>query len=293
MATLLGNQYFRGDLPFQVVRCVHLKAPTTLQRHAHTFGELTLVRQGEAIHHVWLPNGHHFSYPLREGSVFLVREGEEHTFELISQPFRVYNVLFDSAVECRAPSRPDGGVPLYFLSGLPWEERYPIEPLRHALVNERLDEMVSALERELSAGDEVAYEACLLNFLLLSHTVARSLSHPHETVHYSGPAHVLRLIDYLQQHSCNEGVISLEELAAQSGYSVRSLTAHFRQCTGESIVQFVQRLRVEKACYFLCHTDMNITEIALSSGFNNLPYFNKVFRARYGMSPSAYRSMNR
>lgn len=294
MAVVLDNRYFQKTLPFQVVRCVHLVTPTTLQRHAHTFGELTLVRQGEAIHHVWLPGGGHFSYPLHPGNVFLVREGEEHTFELITQPFQVYNILFDSAVVRSMPPGPSSRPPRYFLPDLPWEDRYPAQPIVDALVNERIDALVSTMERELLRGDDTAYEACLLNFWLLSHTVARCFeeSHAIET-RYVGPAHILRLIEYLQQHSCDESMASLEELAAQSGYSVRSLTAHFRQCTGESIVQFVQRLRVEKACYFLDHTDMNITEIALSSGFNNLPYFNKVFRARCGMSPSTYRSKNR
>ena len=60
-----------------------------------------------------------------------------------------------------------------------------------------------------------------------------------------------------------------------------------------SIVQFVRQRRLEKACYFLRHTDMNITEIALSSGFNSLPYFNKVFRAHLGITPSAYRESGR
>ena len=293
MAAILDNRYFMSKVPFQVNRCVHLVAPTTLQRHAHTFGELTLVRQGEAIHHVWLPGGRHIAYPLCPGSAFLVREGEEHTFELLSQPFLVYNVLFDSAVGHHAPCAPGGGVPRDFLPGLPWEVRYPAEPIKDALTNERIDASIVALERELAHGEDAACEACLLHFLLLSHTVARYFDRSTEAVHYNGPAHVLRLVEYLQQHSCDEALPSLEELAARSGYSVRSLTAHFRQCTGMSIVQFIQRQRVEKAGYFLCHTDMNITEIALSSGFNNLPYFNKVFRAHTGLPPTAYRQKNR
>ena len=59
--------------------------------------------------------------------------------------------------------------------------------------------------------------------------------------------------------------------------------------TGMGIVDYVNKLRIDKAVILLTTTSMNLTEISEVTGFSSLRYFSKVFKAVKGEIPSAYR----
>jgi AraC family transcriptional regulator of arabinose operon len=63
----------------------------------------------------------------------------------------------------------------------------------------------------------------------------------------------------------------------------------FRGVTGESPMQYVERLRLEQAEQLLLRTDLTIKEIAIRSGFVDAAYFSTRFRRRYGRAPSVWR----
>lgn len=290
LKTVLDCTYLPQSFPLYVLHSVHVRHPTTLVMHSHDFAELTAVTSGRAVHQVLLPDGTQFSYPIRAGHVFLINKGEAHTFLLEDEPLVVENILFDPAILRLLPQQLSGILPgksRFFTPSLPYSQRYPLQPIEEPYQLRRLDSILHELVRETSALPESS-AACLL--LLLLYTNAITVALDRQTVsggRYSGPIHILQLIDRLQQH-CSES-LSLEALAAETGYSVRSLTAQFRACTGETILGFLQRVRIEKACFYLDCTDMCVTDIALSTGFNNLSYFNKLFKRQTGQTPSQYR----
>ncbi|MNP81294.1 Arabinose operon regulatory protein [compost metagenome] len=63
----------------------------------------------------------------------------------------------------------------------------------------------------------------------------------------------------------------------------------FRQKTDESLINYVQTLRLEKAKELLAETSHPVAEIGRSVGFPSENYFAKTFRKRYGQTPSQYR----
>ncbi len=63
----------------------------------------------------------------------------------------------------------------------------------------------------------------------------------------------------------------------------------FRQVTGLSPVQYINRLKIEKACQMLRSGDMSSSAISEFLNFYSLPYFYKVFRECMGMTPNQYR----
>ena len=56
-----------------------------------------------------------------------------------------------------------------------------------------------------------------------------------------------------------------------------------------SLTKYILAIRINKAESLLLTTDMNITEIAISSGFTDANYFSRVFKKETGKSPSKYR----
>ncbi|MNV96405.1 Arabinose operon regulatory protein [compost metagenome] len=67
------------------------------------------------------------------------------------------------------------------------------------------------------------------------------------------------------------------------------LSRLFKQKTNESLINYVQTLRLDKAKELLAHTTQPIAEIGRSVGFPSENYFTKTFRKHFGLTPSQYR----
>lgn len=83
--------------------------------------------------------------------------------------------------------------------------------------------------------------------------------------------------------------VSVVELAARLGMSVRHMERRFRQAFKLSPSAYVQRLRIMKACGLLAESPMNITEIALDLGYYDHSAFSRKFSELMGVSPREYR----
>lgn len=82
------------------------------------------------------------------------------------------------------------------------------------------------------------------------------------------------------------------DLAAIAGLSPSAFSRSFRRHTGQALVKYVNRLRINLACQQLMGKDeMKITDVCFSSGFNNISNFNRQFQAQKGMTPSRFRDL--
>jgi len=99
-------------------------------------------------------------------------------------------------------------------------------------------------------------------------------------------AKVLALI-----HKGAGGKVRLEALAKASGMSRSSFIRFFRRTTGRNLVEYVNEIRIGKACQLLLETDLPVAEISLRCGFGSLPYFNRRFLAMKGLVPSRFRNI--
>lgn len=84
--------------------------------------------------------------------------------------------------------------------------------------------------------------------------------------------------------------ISLSELADMNHISEEHLSRSFKKEMGSSISTHIGNIRIKKAAELLKSTNLSISEIAMYIGYSDNNYFVKVFKKRYGMTPSAYRS---
>jgi len=71
--------------------------------------------------------------------------------------------------------------------------------------------------------------------------------------------------------------------------SKRNFTRFFKKVTGQTLMDYLQALRVERARHLLASTDKTIAEIALEVGFCNQSYFGAVFHRPAQMSAHEYR----
>lgn len=101
-------------------------------------------------------------------------------------------------------------------------------------------------------------------------------------------ARLNRVLDHVQGRL--DEPLDLKELARVACFSPFHFHRLFRSWTGETLQQYLQRLRLERAAHQLRHNPGKaITEIALDAGFSGSAAFARAFRERFGVSASAFR----
>jgi AraC-like DNA-binding protein len=83
--------------------------------------------------------------------------------------------------------------------------------------------------------------------------------------------------------------LSATDLARQLGMSESGFSRFFRRATGNTFTDFVNHVRINRACQLLMESDLLITSIGYEVGFNNIANFNRRFLYIKGMTPSDYR----
>ncbi|HQV30653.1 MAG TPA: two-component regulator propeller domain-containing protein [Calditrichia bacterium] len=89
----------------------------------------------------------------------------------------------------------------------------------------------------------------------------------------------------LEKHLTRED-FGLSLLSSELGMSERQVQRKIKGLTGESPTDIIRAARLERARMLLAQNTGNVSEIAFEVGFNNLSYFSKCFRERFGVSPS-------
>ncbi|MGB8452357.1 MAG: AraC family transcriptional regulator [Anaerocolumna sp.] len=102
---------------------------------------------------------------------------------------------------------------------------------------------------------------------------------------------IAKSVSYIEGHFVDP--ISIEVLAKQSNLSLRHFTRIFRDTYETTPGKCIFTLRMQHACSLLKNAALNISEIALQSGFNDSNYFSRQFRKFSGITPKQYRKLNR
>ena len=83
--------------------------------------------------------------------------------------------------------------------------------------------------------------------------------------------------------------ITLPQLAGDFGYTPNYISSAFKKHFGDSPIQYLNRVRLQKACELLVQSNDSVQEIAQKVGFSDANYFSRLFSRQYHLSPAAYR----
>ena len=100
---------------------------------------------------------------------------------------------------------------------------------------------------------------------------------------------VLKIKEYINEHYAEP--LTLEMLADMVGMSPSSFSRFFKQHTNRTLSSYLIDIRLGQAARDLVDTSQNISEICYACGFNNLSNFNRIFKAKRGMSPREFRQI--
>jgi len=262
---------------------IKLQHQTDLHHHMHTFIELVMVIEGSGTH-VFASE----RYPITVGDVFVIPPYTPHGYA-DTEGLTIYNILFKESMLDRfrrdlelVPSF-HGLIYLepYYRSVRGFSGRLTLTPEQigqaTTLVERLVHERTSAYD-----GRNIMIESLFIELLLL---YCRRFSEDAGPMTRVMP--VARAIGFMNRHFGEE--LNLERLVEASRVSKRSLIRHFRNTTGASPMQFLQRVRVAKAKEMLRAQERSVTQVAMNAGFNDAAYFAYVFKRHTGRTPTDYR----
>ncbi|MDR0719760.1 MAG: response regulator [Treponema sp.] len=103
---------------------------------------------------------------------------------------------------------------------------------------------------------------------------------------------IMKAREYIDHNFASED-ISLYSTASYVGISPNHLSTVFAQETGENFIEYLTRVRIDKAKNLLKNTAMKSAEIAYEIGFNDPHYFSYIFKKNTGFTPREYRGLYR
>ncbi|OLF54524.1 helix-turn-helix domain-containing protein [Pseudomonas chlororaphis] len=101
-----------------------------------------------------------------------------------------------------------------------------------------------------------------------------------------------RVLEHIHGHYCQ--ALTVAELARMACVSVSAFHRMFRRHTRATPLEYIARLRIGRACALLVQgSQVPVTQVAEAVGYASLALFNRQFKARQGMTPSAFRQVHR
>ena len=101
---------------------------------------------------------------------------------------------------------------------------------------------------------------------------------------------MMSVTDYIKNNLTADD-LSQGTMARMAGISKDYFSRIFKNITGMNYSKWLNMIRLEKATELLALNDTSLTEVAMLSGFQSIPSFNRVFRSEKGMTPSEYRAL--
>ena len=257
--------------------------------HDHSdFSELVVVLNG----HATLLVNSEASF-IKKGNVFVIDSMTAHAYK-DPHDFKICNIMFKPEVlkAARADLRTSKGFQALFI----------LEPYYRNIRHYESKLSLSIPSLEYVAGvisvmiDEYVnkpqgYQTMLISrFMELVVLLSRHYENP-ENTHQSSLLHLANAISYIEDHYLEP--FTLEDVAANSGISVRHLNRIFQAYYQTTPISYLQKLRLERACALLRSTNLPITKISYECGFSDSNYFTRQFTKALGITPKAYRRQSK
>ncbi|MEC0123648.1 helix-turn-helix domain-containing protein [Paenibacillus pabuli] len=284
----MSNAYLRWftsdqEFPFFIQYGGH---DEDMELHRHVdFSELVIVLNGNATHIVNTEESF-----IKKGNVFVINGDTSHAYKDPTH-FQICNIMFRP--EMLASAGPDlrkskGFQALFVLE--PFYRNIHSYPSKMALAIpnlEYVESLISVMIEEYKSKQQ-GYQTMLISrFTEMVVYLSRHYDTQEKGIEGTSLMHLANAISYIEDHYLEP--LTMEEIAGKSDISVRHLNRIFRSYYQMTPISYLQKLRLEKACYLLKHGNLSITEISYECGFNDSNYFTRQFTKAYGMSPKTYR----
>lgn len=271
--TLLRIGYAQHDSDWNFK---HINSPF-VRIHYVTEGEANIIFQHEKI-------------KLRPGHFYLTPAYVYHSYECHSKFSLYYIHIYESpAIRSSIFSRytlPKEIAADSFLKAA-LKRLYMINPGRELELYDpksydNSSEIIKNMALQISSPFALEVESQAIIHVLISRFLAGAIS---KISH--ADKRLIRVLDYIDEHIHEP--ISIEQLADLTFLSKDHLIRLFKKHMNDTPVKYINRKKIEKAQLMMLLDDSSIQEMSFTLGFENISYFNRLFKKMTGETPTSYK----
>lgn len=273
-----------GDplFPYNTYLCSIPLDFTQVPLHWHDEVELVYIKKGTGTIIVDFK-----TYMVSAGTIVLIIPGQLHSIEQYEDEAMEYeNIIFHPNIliskktdTCNTDFLTpmlsgELSVPLFYTTGFPYYKE--------------IAACVDAND-EISRTKPIGYQLFIKSqLLMLFYLLAnKCLLGERLKKDYKSLEKMKLILKYVENHYMDK--ITIEDIAAEVHLSQSHFMKYFKHTMGTSFIDYLNEYRLTMASRLLISSESSILDIAAEVGFENLSYFNRTFKKRFDMTPSAYR----
>lgn len=285
------------DLPFYIGKCYHTNF-SDLKIHTHDFIEIVYVYDGKGYH---IYND--VTYPVSKGELYIINSRTPHCFyptdKSNSEHLVVYNLCFlpefISSINIHLPILVELTDIMLYKSLYPDEIIYSPDLKLSGSMRTEIEQLYEKMYLEFTSKGINYVELLRLSLCELLLKIHRFYQQNHASPESAVIKYRHQLIpdciQYLRENYSKK--VTIEELSNNFFLSKSYLSSLFKKATGSGVVEYLQHIRIERACELLTNTTLSITEISTQVGYTDYRFFNKSFKKITGVTAHEYRKKNK
>ncbi len=274
----------QGSFPFNIYLCSIPLDFTEVPLHWHNDMEIIYIKKGRGRIAVNLA-----PFQAAAGDIVIVPPGQLHSIEQLEHDSMEYeNIIFQLSMLIAAQNDHCSEQFLQpLIQGQLLFPNYfsPDSPLYPALSSclDAIDEICKTFPK----GYQLAVKGQLFLFF---YALVSSGELPLPLRNNKSLDRLKEILKYVETRYCEK--ISISEAAGICGFSESHFMKFFRSNMGISFTAYLNDYRLTMAARMLLSSSDSIAAIAGETGFDNLSYFNRLFKKKYGCTPFHFRSKN-
>ena len=252
--------------------------------HWHDEMELVYIKKGQGIITVDF-----ITYEMSAGDILVILPGQLHSIEQKKGDSMEYeNIIFQ--LDMLFPRQEDLCVNKYFLPLLQRQIQIPVyltpeweDYEKAAACLDQADELCS----QKAAAYQLSVKAQLFQFFYILFSRSVPVQTGDGPVKSRSLDKAKLIFKYIESHYAEN--LTIKEMAEVCGFSQSHFMKFFKTCFGTSFVSYLREYRLTAAARLLLSSSSPVLTVAQETGFDNLSYFNRSFKAMYGTTPRLYR----
>ena len=270
------------DFPYNTYLCSIPLDFELVPPHWHDEMEIIYIKKGRGIVNVDFKESHVSALTL----VFIL-PGQLHSIEQYEDETMEYeNIIFDYSMLL---SKKKDSVYEDFLK--PLTHGKITVPTVFSQVYPYFTDLVSPIDacdeicKTKPQGYQLFIKSMLFQFFFILDNRCRNLTTPKNNRKAIDKMKII--LKYVENNYANK--ITISEIADVIGFSESHFMRYFKETMGTSFIEYLKDYRLTMAARLLQSSEDSILNISAEVGFDNLSYFNRSFKARYGITPRQYR----
>ncbi|RDU22395.1 AraC family transcriptional regulator [Anaerosacchariphilus polymeriproducens] len=279
------KSHVEPSFPYNTYLCSIPLDFTQVPTHWHDEFELILIKKGRGIIYVDL-----LPHPVSAGNIILIRPGQLHSISQLEQYTMEYeNIIFQ--IQMLIPKHIDLCSQNYILPFSQNKYDTPTVIDSSFSYHQDLSNCIDSID-SLCSFKPPAYQLAVKGYLFQFFYILFTNNQGEFTLRKAKKSFdtLKQILKYIEINYSQH--ITIKTMADISNFSESYFMKYFKKHMGMSFTQYLNNYRLTMASRLLVTSTNSIIEIASITGFENLSYFNRLFKKKYNVIPREYRKLH-